>query len=125
MRDDLYFLRFRLMPLSLVSMRIPFTFQAAASYPLPPPSVITGMLANAVWQATGASPLEMLEKLKKRVHHIWAKSLGRISITSAVVKTLFFDQNKLKSNILSREYLFAPRGYEIIVATDEMISGMV
>ena len=48
---------------SLYSIRIPYTWQSALVYPLPPPSAIIGMLANALQRyRNDQSPLYYLDK---------------------------------------------------------------
>jgi len=117
-------LRFTLLPSSLYSMRVPFTWQAAMSYPMPPPSVIAGMLANALWESGKfPKPLEALGEVKEKVKGVWCGTISQetkpvISAFFGTVKTLFWDQS-LTGNILPRQFLFAPEGFRVFVASED------
>jgi len=117
-------LGFTLLPSSLYSMRVPFTWQASMSYPMPPPSVIAGMLANALWESgKHARPLEALGEVKEKVKGVWCGTISQdekpvISACFGTVKTLFWDQT-LKGNILPRQFLFAPEGFRVFVASED------
>ncbi len=76
---------------SLYSIRIPFTWQSALSYPLPPPSSIIGMLANALQRyKNNRHPLEYLTMIEDDL--LWAGSrllspcVIKSYTTSAIVK---------------------------------------
>ncbi|MEO0211842.1 MAG: type I-A CRISPR-associated protein Cas5a [candidate division WOR-3 bacterium] len=121
----MHVLGFKLLPSSLYSMRVPFTWQAAMSYPMPPPSVISGMLANVLWEAGKcAKPLEALGEVRKSVRGTWCGLVFRehkkpaISAFFGTVKTFFFDQT-LTGNILPRQFLFAPDGFRVFVASED------
>lgn len=118
-------LRFTLLPSSLCSMRVPFTWQAAISYPMPPPSVIAGMLANALWEAGKHSkPLEALKEVRDKVKGIWcglvSSEQGKPALSAffGTVKTLFLD-GTLKGNILPRQFLFCPEGFRVFVTSED------
>jgi len=59
-----HYLKARIQPASLYSMRLPYTHQSALTYPLPPPSTILGMLAAALQRAEDRPPLECLEEIE-------------------------------------------------------------
>ncbi|RKZ31795.1 hypothetical protein DRQ27_03595, partial [bacterium] len=62
---------FDLMPNSLFSIRIPFTWQSALTYPLPPPSTIIGMVANAIQRAESAKhPMDYLSECEQNI--VWS-----------------------------------------------------
>ena len=108
-------LRFQLLPQSLVSMRLPFTWQAATSYPLPPPSTVLGLLANALWETRKREhPLGALEELEGAKPRVWARALGPMPATYTTLTT-WFSEGGVKSNILPRQFLFAPAGFEVFV----------
>ncbi len=108
-------LRFTLFPQSLVSMRLPFTWQAATSYPLPPPSTVLGLLANALWEAGKRShPMKALGEIEGASPRVWVGAPGKMTATYTTVTT-WFGEGGLKSNILPRQFLFAPGGFEVFV----------
>ena len=76
---------------SLYSIRIPFTWQSALTYPVLPPSAVIGMLANALQRhKNNKHPSEYLDSIEDDV--LWAGSrlltpcVIKSYITSAIVK---------------------------------------
>ena len=76
---------------SLYSIRVPFTWQSALTYPILPPSSVIGMLANALQRCRNDKhPLEYLDFIENEV--LWAGSrlltpcIIKSYITSAIVK---------------------------------------
>ncbi len=68
---------------SLYSIRIPFTWQSALTYPLLPPSAVTGMLANALQRyKNNKHPLEYLNLIEDNL--IWA---GSRLLSPSVIKS--------------------------------------
>lgn len=68
---------------SLYSIRIPYTWQSALTYPLPPPSSIIGMLANALQRCeNNKHPLEWLDEVEENT--IWA---GTKLLSPCVIKS--------------------------------------
>ena len=55
---------------SLFSMRMPYTMQSALSYPLPPPSTLLGILANAIYRLKKIPPLDAVQAVYQKVD--WA-----------------------------------------------------
>lgn len=126
---------FTIRPAGPVSFRLYHTFQASATYPLPPPSAIYGLLANAVLISERCLPQDAIKYIMDCVLFIWARAnkpnqgseQKLISSFWAPLKTLFWDvkqikkgesekspkksERLLKSNILSREFIFAPYGF--------------
>lgn len=76
---------------SLYSIRIPFTWQSALTYPVLPSSAIIGILANALQRyKNDKHPLEYLDNVEREI--LWAGSkllspcIIKSYITSAIVK---------------------------------------
>jgi len=68
---------------SLYSIRIPFTWQSALTYPLLPPSAIIGLIANALQRyKNDKHPIEYLKKVEEEI--IWA---GSRLLTPCIIKS--------------------------------------
>jgi len=68
---------------SLYSIRIPFTWQSALTYPILPPSAVIGLIANALQRyKNDKHPYEYLEKVEGEI--IWA---GSRLLTPCVIKS--------------------------------------
>lgn len=68
---------------SLYSIRIPYTWQSALTYPVLPPSAIIGMLANALQRyKNDKHPLKYLDLIEKEI--LWA---GSQLLTPCVIKS--------------------------------------
>jgi len=95
---------------SLYSIRIPYSWQSALTYPVPPPSAIIGMLANALQRyRNNLPPLYYLDKVEENV--IWAgarllsPAIVRSYTTSAITKW-DMELGRKSTNALGREYVF-------------------
>lgn len=99
---------------SLYSIRIPFTWQSALTYPVLPPSAVIGMLANALQRHKNNNhPLEYLNLIENDL--LWA---GSRLLTPCVIKsyttsaiTVFGDKpigSKL-TNALGRQYAYSKK----------------
>lgn len=123
---------------SMVSMRCPL---GNFTYPMPPPLTIKGLLANALWQVHSTSRgedgqhpaltwLKLVEdNLDKR---IWVQPKGLIVSGYSTLKSIFSkgkggDGGKLildgssvlDIDILPRQFLFAPEGFRVFVASED------
>jgi CRISPR-associated Cas5-like protein len=68
---------------SLYSIRIPFTWQSALTYPVLPPSAVIGLVANALQRyKNNKHPREYLEEIEQEV--VWA---GSRLLTPCVIKS--------------------------------------
>ena len=68
---------------SLYSIRIPFTWQSALTYPVLPPSAVIGLVANALQRyKNDKHPRKYLEEVEKEI--IWA---GSRLLTPCVIKS--------------------------------------
>ena len=96
---------------SLYSIRMPFTWQSALTYPVLPPSAVIGMLANALQRyKNNKPPLKYLDLIEDGV--LWAGSrllapcVIKSYVTSAIVKW----EDKLGgkfTNALGRQYAYS------------------
>ncbi|AIH04573.1 CRISPR-associated protein Cas5 [Thermodesulfobacterium commune] len=95
---------------SLYSIRIPFTWQSALTYPVLPPSAVIGMFANALQRyKNDRNPLDYLNLVEENI--IWAGSrlltpcLIKSYTTSAITK--WEDHIGAKfTNALGRQFAF-------------------
>ncbi len=96
---------------SLFSIRIPFTWQSALSYPILPPSAVIGILANALQRyKNNKPPLEYLALVEDNI--LWAGSrlltpcVIKSYITSSIVKWEDTLGSKF-TNVLGRQYAYS------------------
>ncbi|MEW6118350.1 MAG: CRISPR-associated protein Cas5 [Nitrospirota bacterium] len=98
---------------SLYSIRIPFTWQSALTYPVLPPSAVIGMLANALQRyKNDKHPLEYLDLIENDL--LWAGSrllttcVIKSYTTSAIVKWEDTLGGKF-TNALGRQYAYSKK----------------
>lgn len=98
---------------SLYSIRIPFTWQSALTYPILPPSAVIGMLANALQRHKNNNhPLEYLDLIENDL--LWAGSrlltpcVIKSYTTSAIVKWEDTLGGKF-TNALGRQYAYSKK----------------
>lgn len=98
---------------SLYSIRIPFTWQSALTYPVLPPSAVIGMLANALQRyKNNKHPLEYLDLIENEI--LWAGSrlltpcVIKSYTTSAIVKWEDRLGGKF-TNALGRQYAYSKK----------------
>jgi len=110
----------RLLPAGLYSIRLPYTYQSALTYPLPPPSTIKGLLANAIQRAQNRDPIEVLEEIEQKVAFAAAAACGPIATRSCVVSSIvnFVGLPDKSTNALPRQFAHT-RAVRIFVGTDE------
>lgn len=109
---------------SLYSIRIPFTWQSALTYPILPPSAVIGMVTNALQRyKNDKHPLKYLDLIEENL--IWAGSrlltpcIIKSYITSAIVKWEDRIGGKF-TNALGRQYAYT-RELQIAVIIKEDI----
>jgi len=74
---------FNIRPNSLYSIRVPFTWQSALTYPVLPPSAVIGLIANALQRyKNNKHPIEYLKEVENEV--VWA---GSRLLSSCVIKS--------------------------------------
>ncbi|GAB5047035.1 CRISPR-associated protein Cas5 [Thermodesulfovibrio sp. TK110] len=110
---------------SLYSIRIPFTWQSALTYPILPPSAVIGLIANALQRyKNDKHPIEYLKIIEGKV--IWAGSrlltpcVIKSYITSAIVKWEDILGGKF-TNALGREYAYTRELECLIIFSDESL----
>jgi len=98
---------------SLYSIRIPFTWQSALTYPVLPPSAVIGMLANALQRyKNDKHPIEYLDLIEDNL--LWAGSrlltpcVIKSYITSAIIKWEDTLGSKF-TNALGRQYAYSKK----------------
>jgi len=104
---------------SLYSIRIPYTWQSALTYPVPPPSTIIGMLANALQRfKNNQSPIYYLDEVEENVVWTGARLLSPAivkSYTTSAITKWGVELGRKSTNALGREYIFT-RGIKVVVA---------
>lgn len=111
--------RFKLKFSSLYSIRLPYTFQSALTYPVMPPSSIIGMLANALHRYRKDDPLRCLNEVKQKVKWSGSRLMEKCIVKSQVVSTI---KESGEPDALSREFAFSKEGLEILVIVEDDFS---
>jgi CRISPR-associated Cas5-like protein len=94
-------LEFRLKLSSAYSIRVPYSYQCARTYPLPAPSTIKGLCANALWRLQGGDPVQILNDINKSSIIATSRTVYQIAITSCTVRVVPMDA-------LLRQFAFTP-----------------
>lgn len=98
---------------SLYSIRIPFTWQSALTYPVLPSSAVIGMLANALQrQKNNKHPLEYLDLIENDL--LWAgsrllKPCVIKSYTTSAITIFGGPLGKKFTNALGRQYAYSKK----------------
>jgi len=94
-------IEFRLKISSAYSIRVPYSYQCARTYPLPAPSTIKGLCANALWKIEGGNPVDILGRIHKASLGAASRSEYAIAISSCTVRII-------PMNALLRQFAFTP-----------------
>lgn len=116
---------------SLYSIRIPFTWQSALTYPVLPPSAVIGLIANALQRCKNDKPpLKYLDLVESNI--LWA---GSRLLTPCVIKsyttsviTIFGGKGvgEKFTNVLGRQYAYSKKLQGVaIFKNDALISDIV
>lgn len=110
---------------SLYSIRIPFTWQSALTYPVLPPSAVIGMLANALQRYKNNNhPLKYLEDIENNL--VWAGSrllspcVIKSYTTSAITKWEDLLGGKF-TNALGRQFAYAKKLQVAAIFNNDML----
>ncbi len=90
---------------SLFSMRIPYTYQSALTYPIPPPSVLKGMAANALQRWERTDPVNTFRKVEQDIPYAFGVALGPVVVRSYILRLLKLEGNKpIETDALPRQF---------------------
>jgi CRISPR-associated Cas5-like protein len=101
-----------LLPGSLYSIKIPFTYQSGLVYPLPPPSTLKGLLANALQRWESIGPLEALAEVEREVRCTAAFPLSPIMMKEHIVSSVNkfeASADRKPTDAISRQFAFTHR----------------
>jgi len=111
---------------SLYSIRIPFTWQSALTYPLLPPSAIIGLIANALQRyKNDKHPIEYLKKVEEEI--IWAGSrlltpcIIKSYTTSAITKWEDMLVGGKFTNALGRQFAYSKNLENAVICKNNLI----
>lgn len=92
---------FRLKLSSAYSIRVPYSYQCARTYPLPAPSTIKGLCANALWRKDGGNPVELMKNIHDASLGATARAKHPIAVSACTVRVV-------PQNALLRQFAFTP-----------------
>lgn len=92
---------FRLKISSMYSIRVPYSYQCARTYPLPAPSTIKGLCANALWKKDGGNPVALMKDIHEASLGAASRAEQSIAVSSCTVRVV-------PMNALLRQFAFTP-----------------
>ena len=92
---------FRLKVSSMYSIRVPYSYQCARTYPLPAPSTIKGLCANALWRKEGGDPVALMKAIHEASLGATSRSEHSIAVSSCTVRVV-------PVNALLKQFAFTP-----------------
>lgn len=110
---EMYAVLFNLTPSAFFSIRQPHSFQSAISYPLPPPSTLKGLLANAMQQHMKINPIKALTEAESKISTCSARTDKPITLSLCTVRLRVFDKGEWKRDALPRQFAF---GFKVTCA---------
>lgn len=120
-------LSFTLIP-TLYSIRASPTFQSAVSYPLPPPSTIKGMIANALQRFQNKSPTECVRFVEENVLMCSSTFLNSVGVSSTnILRQVVWDEKakEFRTDALAREFIHAQKIYCVLVLKNYSITKLI
>lgn len=94
-------IEFRLKLSSMYSIRVPYSYQCARTYPLPAPSTIKGLCANALWRKDGGNPVSLMKAIHEASLGATSRAEQSIAVSSCTVRVV-------PMNALLRQFAFTP-----------------
>jgi CRISPR-associated Cas5-like protein len=102
----MYAIEFRIKPCSMYSIRVPFSYQCARTYPLPAASTLKGLCAHALWHfgAQRDSPVGVLRATHDAVKLATSRAAGPVAVSSCTVSQITGSSAEKKTNALLRQF---------------------
>ncbi len=94
-------IEFRLKVSSMYSIRVPYSYQCARTYPLPAPSTLKGLCANALWRKEGEDPANLMKIIHENSLGATSRAERAIAVSSCTVRVI-------PMNALLRQFAFTP-----------------
>ncbi len=104
-------IEFSLKVSSAYSIRVPYSYQCARTYPLPAPSTIEGLCANALWRTEGGNPVDFLKRVHEGAVGATSRSEYPVVVSTCTVRVI-------PMNALLRQFAFTPHIDCMIVFKD-------
>jgi CRISPR-associated Cas5-like protein len=104
-------IEFRLKVSSMYSIRVPYSYQCARTYPLPAPSTLKGLCANALWRKEGGNPANLMRAIHENSLGATSRAEQSIAVSSCTVRVI-------PMNALLRQFAFTPYIYCLVVFRD-------
>lgn len=106
----MFAIEFQLKLSSMYSIRVPYSYQCARTYPLPAPSTMKGLCANALWEKEGGNPEKKLKEIHDASIGATSRAEKSIIVSTCTINNLILDtmQKKFKTNALLRQFAFTP-----------------
>jgi CRISPR-associated Cas5-like protein len=102
-------IEFRLKVSSMYSIRVPYSYQCARTYPLPAPSTIKGLCANALWRKEDENPIELMGAIQKASLGATSRAERPIVVSSNTISIVDLSKKEgKKTNALLRQFAFTP-----------------
>jgi len=102
-------IEFRLKISSAYSIRVPYSYQSARTYPLPAPSTIKGLCANALWRKEYENPIKLITAIQKASLGATSRAERSIVVSSNTVSVVDLSKKEgKKTDALLRQFAFTP-----------------
>lgn len=114
-------LRLRFTPASYISARIPYSWQSALSYPIPPPSAFLGMAAGALMRTERISEQEALKAVQSGRLSVHARLVSPCRIKSHLLVSITkfkVSKGKRPTDALGRQFVFAHEYETVFLSPD-------
>lgn len=109
---------------SLFSIRVPFTWQSALTYPVLPPSAVIGLCANALQRyKNNRPPVEYLKELEQQILWSGSRLLGPCVIKSYITSAITKWEDSLEgksTNALGRQFGYTRLMQCVVIFREEV-----